>query len=741
MKKYIIIILIVAAAGTYSCSDLLDLQNDGRTTMDEVFTTRNGVRGYLSSCYGYRPGAGYDRSSLCDDAQHSEGTFGSSNYRAWYSNAHTASSFGATDGRPWTTYFQGIRKCNVFLSNMQNVTPDLISASEGEVTGWVAQAHTLRAFYYLQLIKRFGAVPLITEPYTTTHDYSGDKKASFSEIVTQIISDCREALSAPDIDEGFSWNVFNSQSGIMTRAVAYAIMSEAVTYAASPFWADGTYSWEDATEINREALSQCMTNGYELFTDQPAADIAQNAYALYFITRPDEMRAYDKETIYGGTFVNVWQNSGMPSTSGQSVAGSCPTQELVDSYEMQATGEPPISGYSDAQHLNPIINTASGYDPNNPYEGRDPRFYASIYYNGAPRTLGDSSTPTRDDHYPMGFAESGNNTVLTVIGDGEYRIQTTGGDPYLSTTTIGTLINAFPPTVYIRFKYKSETRITNAQFFFCAPGAAGGRSTAENLVLEKTTEWTDFELDLSAYSSQSWWAEWGWSSDAGHSLRFDVGGDAGNDVYIKDFELNVYAAPIAPTLVDFTVGATDGIHATNRKNTPTGYYLRKYNNWKSSRDNNADGAVRMFRLTELYLNFAESAYQSHGPDAAIQLGSGISMSARDAVNAIRSRAGMPDFPAGMSASDFEKKYRNERRVEFAFEEHRYFDVRRWKILAETERYLTGMQITKNGSDLVYTRIGFERGSWIDKYYLYPLEPSEVNKMQDHTGIDWQNPGW
>src|SRR3546814_17218657 len=71
-------------------------------------------------------------------------------------------------------------------------------------------------------------------------------------------------------------------------------------------------------------------------------------------------------------------------------AGPSPTQELVNSYKM-ANGEAPISGYSDANHLIPIINAASGYDPANPYAGRDPRFYASIYYNGAVRFLDQPS--------------------------------------------------------------------------------------------------------------------------------------------------------------------------------------------------------------------------------------------------------------------------------------------------------------------------------------------------------------
>lgn len=734
MKKYIILSYIAILAGLCSCNDLLDLQNDGRTTMDEIFTTRNGVRGYLNLCYGSLPGTTYNYAAFCDDSQHTGATFSGTSYNYWYGNAFSANNFNSPDGRPWTHYFQAIRRCNVFLENMKNIDTSVIVASEGEITGWVAQAQTLRALYYLQLIKRFGSVPLILEPYSTGHDYSTDKKSSFSEIVTQILADCDAALAAPNIEQGFTWKRSNGQNNMMTRAVAYMIKSEAVTFAASPLFTDGTYTWEDATRINKEALYECTRNGYELFTDKPAADIAQNAYALYFLTQPDELGAYDKETIYGANGTQIWKNDGMPSTAGQTNAGACPTQELVDCYEMQETGMIPISGYRDDKHLEPIINTASGYDPENPYEGRDPRFYASVYYHGAPRTLGDSETPTRDEHIKLGFnLGSANQATAEEVETGVYRFVSTGGDPFVSTTTLAADLES-PPSIIIRFKYKSDKRIESAEFFFAAPGPAGGEETGQRLLLEQTSEWKDFELDLAEWTSASWW-KWG---KKGHSLRFDFATAAGHEVYIKDFEINIYAAPIPPTLVDISVGSTDGISITDQRTTHTGYYLRKYNRWNSNRNNNADGYVRFYRLAELYMNFAESAYQSNGPDAKIELGAGVSMSARDAINVVRARAEMPPLPAGLSKEEFEKRYRNERRVEFAYESQRFFDVRRWKILEETERYVTGMRITADGE---FNRISFERGSYISKYYLYPLEPSEVNKMQDYTGVNWQNPGW
>ena len=727
-----IIICFIIAGLFCSCDGLLELQNDGRLSTDEIFTTRNGVKGYLNACYTYLPTPSHERSSLCDDSHDANGTVSGSVFSLWYGNAYTTSNFSVTDGNPWGQYFQGIRKCNIFIAEMTSMAPGTIWATEGERTGWVAQARTLRAMYYLQLIKRYGAVPLITEAYNADHNYAADRKASVAEVVAQILKDCDDALAAPDIEDGFSWNVFMNQAGIMTRAVAHAIKSQAITYACSPLFDDGTYTWADATRINAEALYECTNNGYELFRTAPEPDIAQNPYALYFITRPDEMRANDKETIYGRRVVNIWQYSGMPSTDGQTNAGVCPTQELIDCYEMKANGEPPILGYSDPQHLNPIPNPASGYLPNNPYTGRDPRFYASIYYNGADRTLG---TGEMYESFPLTLDLSTiHEEHITVTEDnGEYHITTSNGDPFIYTSPLPEAVSTQPLSIYVKFEYKNAKRIENLIFYFGVPDAVAGLETPTQ-ILPQANDWTDYELDITAWCSQFSWGK------EGHRLRFDISQQADDDVYVRNFEIVISGVMMHPP-VETLMGGKDAIHTTDRRATRTGYYLRKYNNWQSNRDNDADGAVRLFRLAEIYLNFAESAYQSHGPDAAVDMGGGISMSARDAVNVVRARADMLPFPPGMTPEAFEKKYRNERRVELAFEEHRYFDVRRWNILEETERYVTGMRIAWEGTNLTYTRIGFERGSWASKYYLYPIPQSEVNKMQDHTGTNWQNQGW
>ena len=170
------------------------------------------------------------------------------------------------------------------------------------------------------------------------------------------------------------------------------------------------------------------------------------------------------------------------------------SQELVDAYGMQATGEMPILGYSDEDHLMPIINTASGYNPEKPYEGRDPRFYASIYYNNSPRTLGGIS---EKKIYPIYLMPSvRHNIAISLVEEIAALMVTTGADPWIFMTPIGSPLTG-ATEVLLTFEYKTESTINNAEFFYCvAGGPQGGKSSGENVRIPKASEWTRFEFDL-----------------------------------------------------------------------------------------------------------------------------------------------------------------------------------------------------------------------------------------------------
>ena len=174
--------------------------------------------------------------------------------------------------------------------------------------------------------------------------------------------------------------------------------------------------------------------------------------------------------------------------------------------------------------------------------------------------------------------------------------------------------------------------------------------------------------------------------------------------------------------------------------TPSGYYVKKYVDGATDISaSTSSGGKRhswiTFRLGEFLLNYAEATFKYFG--SADIKDAELTMTAREAVNKVRKRTGvdMPDFPEGMSSSDFWSRYKNERMVELAFEGHRFWDVRRWKEGGFTS--IGRMLITKNSDDsFTYTR-SIKALVWDDKMYFYPIPDSEIRKNPNLK----QNPGW
>ena len=115
------------------------------------------------------------------------------------------------------------------------------------------------------------------------------------------------------------------------------------------------------------------------------------------------------------------------------------------------------------------------------------------------------------------------------------------------------------------------------------------------------------------------------------------------------------------------------------------------------------------------------------------------------IELIRKRAQLSPYklPAGLSKEQMREVIRNERRVELAFEEHRFFDIRRWRLLdnpVEKANYLKieGMQIVKDANDEpTYKKYTVENRVFDERMYLYPIPQSEILKAPGIT----QNPGW
>lgn len=173
--------------------------------------------------------------------------------------------------------------------------------------------------------------------------------------------------------------------------------------------------------------------------------------------------------------------------------------------------------------------------------------------------------------------------------------------------------------------------------------------------------------------------------------------------------------------------------------TPTGYYLKKYCQGSlitaTTGSSTAYHTWITFRLGEFYLNYAEAVFRYLGSPYATS--SEFPMSAAEAVNMTRARSEMPDVPLTLTNDEFWEKYENERMVELAFENHRFWDVRRWREGDEHFSSIDQMKITLNSDgSFTYTRQTVSR-QWDDKMYLFPIPQTEIAKNPNLT----QNEGW
>lgn len=584
MKKILfrLTIMAVSLIAVAGCGkSALDITPDGRMTLEDIFKNPDRTEAYLNTVYGSIPSyfISYIEytflSGTTDESSDSQIGNQPANISAqWIIGALNPSynplanpNYGKNADH-YPAFWTGIRNANVFLQNIDNATV----SSELYRSRMKAEAKLLRAFYYWELIKQYGPMPIVDKPFENTFDYASLTRPTFQEDIDFILKDCDEAIAEPTLPIRLTTE---TERGRFSKAVAFAIKSEASLYNASPLWNGGNdvAKWKAAAAQSKVALTQLTLGGQYA--------LAAN-YENYFISYSDLTGApLDKETIFEvtKTGANLLSYTNSIPSKPTYKAGICPSQELVDSYDMQATGEPAVTGYSDADHLQPIINTASGYNEAKPFEGRDPRFYATVWYNGA---LYDN----------IGGQI---HTIKTFLG---------GADQLLKT----------PP---------------------------------------------------------------------------------------------------------------------NQQNTHTGYYLRKFVDPQIQTGQIPNAGWKKFRLAEIYLNYAEAENEVSGPTQDVY----------NTINVIRKRAAMPDIPGGQSKKQMRERIRKERRVELAIEEHRFWDVRRWMILDQTDKLVTGLEVIKNtNGSFSYNRFVTERrNAWQNKYRIFPIPIGEAAIIPDFNLN--QNPGW
>lgn len=378
MKVYTYIIAGIWLLLISACKqDFLERAPSDLINEEEVFTNLTNAEAFLNNAYRevpslrYRTGTGgfFNLGSGADESAYMTG------------EVKSTTSFNRGDWNPvqfpldwsWFAYYNSIRQINVFLRNYDRIPSEVGGQNFGDRRRRMyGEAHGLRAYYYFLLYSHWGEVPYLEEdllPGGAENIYM--PATSIDELIEKIDEDLKVA------EEHLTPRHSEAEFGRLNSAAIKALRSRLYLYYASPLSnPDGNaQKWEKAASEAKAALEFAEGNSYALSLTNNGGN---KAYERIFMemTNPEILWSSYSPYESGGRDWNGW--GGALADYGWAAEG--PLQEMVDAYEM-TNGELPISGY-DASGL-PVVNTSSGYDPQNPFINRDSRFYQTIIHHGA----------------------------------------------------------------------------------------------------------------------------------------------------------------------------------------------------------------------------------------------------------------------------------------------------------------------------------------------------------------------
>jgi len=373
MRRHIhLAIAALLGLGLTGCNNVLDLAPKDQLSDAAVFTDPNLAQAFVNDMYR---GMGHGLYEIML-ASISDETHFIHNYATEpiVKSIITSSDRGALeDGRfghfNWANNYSRIRQANIFLSKIDATTFDaaLKQRMKGEV-------YFLRAYFYHNLMRMYGGVPLITKVYGLNEDYTVARN-SFKETVDFIVANADSAASL--LPQSYS----GADVGRATKGAALALKARVLLYAASDLYNvnpsanafTGYTTPQDRTALWRAAKNAAqavMDLGiYSLFRPAPASpqEAAQN-YADLFLQQTST------EAIMSRFFLTTRDDGAYPNRDNgpngyHTWGGNTPIQNLIDDYRMATDG-------SKFDWNNPAEAAA-------PYANRDPRFSGSFLYDRA----------------------------------------------------------------------------------------------------------------------------------------------------------------------------------------------------------------------------------------------------------------------------------------------------------------------------------------------------------------------
>lgn len=377
MRRFVSIVWVAVVVWLSGCESLdreliTDITPDQATKSYDFSLLRlNSI--YTDMPSGYLQIDGAMTASATDEAEH---TLETSNVQKFNNGAWNAID---NPENLWGTFYRGIRKTNQFLASTDSVNLDqfkfdptpsaqtVYNTRLAEIKRWKYEARFLRAYFYFELVKRYGGVPIVSKIYSVNDNFQDVKRNTLNECIQYITAECDSAArnlpvvySAPAVDLGRA-----------TRGAALALKSRVLLYAASdlfntPGWAAG-YANPELISLtgDRQARWKAAADAAKAVIDLAGTSYAlHNNYRNLFITNSYTL----PEIIFArrGVAENTFERANYPIGYDLGSSGTTPSQNLVDAYEM--------SNGTKFDWNNPVHAAA-------PYSNRDPRLGLNIVLN------------------------------------------------------------------------------------------------------------------------------------------------------------------------------------------------------------------------------------------------------------------------------------------------------------------------------------------------------------------------
>lgn len=356
-----------------SCADQMDYHEYNNYDKDYVFTNIDNTVGFITNVYGkldYDFGS-YGNgmlASACDEAEYSwkNGSVQDFTNGAWSAN-------NAKDS--WSDEYSAIREANYYLQHKDECDfTDYKFNKDYEdqmkrIHRLQYEARFLRAYYYFNIVRKFGDVPLTTT-VLSEDEANALPRTPAAEVMDFIVKECDEIVNQLPADYSVLENdAAANETGRATKLAVLALKARTLLYKASPLFNENNDQtlYRDAALASKAVIDSCSK--YNVTLGKYSDLWGQNNWQA-------------SEVIFARRLgsSNSLETRNYPRGIENGNGGNCPTQTLVDAYEMKSTGK--------------LWNEdGSEYDPQNPYSNRDPRFALTIAVNGEAKWPSYNSIP------------------------------------------------------------------------------------------------------------------------------------------------------------------------------------------------------------------------------------------------------------------------------------------------------------------------------------------------------------